>query len=130
MNTYPSSREKNGFTLVELGIVLVLVAILIAGALEGRLAKKTLAQIGNLGALAGFIAYSGNNLVLHAVAERHRAQGRAKYWWSAMCGELLALGHEEVKSSISADNLAVLNLYVSLGFSFSHPQDIYHRMTP
>ncbi len=82
------------------------------------------------GALAGFIAYSGNNLVLHAVAERHRAQGRAKYWWSAMCGELLALGHEEVKSSISADNLAVLNLYVSLGFSFSHPQDIYHRMTP
>jgi BCD family chlorophyll transporter-like MFS transporter len=33
----------------------VLVAILIAGALEGRLAKKTLAQIGNLGALAGFI---------------------------------------------------------------------------
>ncbi|MDO8349924.1 MAG: GNAT family N-acetyltransferase [Gallionella sp.] len=82
------------------------------------------------GALAGFIAYSGNNLVLHAVAEQHRGQGRAKYWWSAVCGELLALGHEEVKSSISAGNLAVLNLYVSLGFSFSHPQDIYHRMTP
>ena len=33
----------------------VLVAILVAGALEGRLAKKTLAQIGNLGALAGFL---------------------------------------------------------------------------
>jgi BCD family chlorophyll transporter-like MFS transporter len=33
----------------------VLIAILIAGALEARLAKKTLAQIGNLGALAGFI---------------------------------------------------------------------------
>lgn len=33
----------------------VLIAILIAGALEGRLAKKTIAQIGNLGALAGFI---------------------------------------------------------------------------
>ena len=81
------------------------------------------------GALAGFIAYSGNNLVLHALAVQHRGQGRAKYWWSAVCGELLALGHEEVKSSISAGNLAVLNLYVSLGFSFSHPQDIYHRMT-
>jgi len=81
------------------------------------------------GALAGFIAYSGNNLVLHALAVQHRGQGRAKYWWSAVCGELLALGHEEVKSSISAGNLAVLNLYVSLGFSFNHPQDIYHRMT-
>ena len=81
------------------------------------------------GELAGFIAYSGNNLVLHALAVQHRGQGRAKYWWSAVCGELLALGHEEVKSSISAGNLAVLNLYASLGFTFKHPQDIYHCMT-
>ncbi|MDO9053684.1 MAG: GNAT family N-acetyltransferase [Gallionella sp.] len=81
------------------------------------------------GELAGFIACSGNNLLLHALAEQHRGRGRAKYWWSAVCGELLALGHEEVKSSVSASNLAVLNLYASLGFSFKHPQDIYHRMT-
>lgn len=33
----------------------VLVAIIIAGALEGRVAKKIIAQIGNLGALAGFV---------------------------------------------------------------------------
>jgi len=33
----------------------VLIAILIAGLLEGRMAKKTIAQLGNLGALAGFI---------------------------------------------------------------------------
>jgi MFS transporter, BCD family, chlorophyll transporter len=33
----------------------VLVAILIAGALEGRVAKKTVAQFGNFGALAGFV---------------------------------------------------------------------------
>jgi BCD family chlorophyll transporter-like MFS transporter len=33
----------------------VLIAILTAGALEGRVAKKTIAQLGNLGALAGFI---------------------------------------------------------------------------
>jgi BCD family chlorophyll transporter-like MFS transporter len=32
----------------------VLIAIIIAGLLEGRLAKKTIAQFGNLGALAGF----------------------------------------------------------------------------
>lgn len=39
----------------------VLVAILIAGVLEGRVAKKTVAQLGNLGALAGFavIIFSG-----------------------------------------------------------------------
>ena len=33
----------------------VLIAIIIAGLLEGRMAKKTIAQFGNLGALAGFV---------------------------------------------------------------------------
>jgi BCD family chlorophyll transporter-like MFS transporter len=33
----------------------VLLAILIAGALEGRVAKKNVAQFGNIGALAGFV---------------------------------------------------------------------------
>lgn len=80
--------------------------------------------------LAGFVGYSGNSLVLHAVAEKYRGKGLTKYWWSAVCGELLATGHEEVKSSISAANLAVLNLYVSLGFSFKNPQDIYHCLIP
>ncbi len=80
--------------------------------------------------LAGFIAYSGNNLVLHALAEQQRGKGLSKYWWSAVCNELLASGHQEVKSSISASNLAVLNLYASLGFTFNNPQDIYHLLTP
>jgi GNAT superfamily N-acetyltransferase len=79
--------------------------------------------------LAGFIAYSGNNLLLHAVAEAYRGKGLAKFWWSTVCSELLVAGCDEVKSSISASNLAVLNLYTSLGFSFNHPQDVYHRMT-
>lgn len=82
------------------------------------------------GELAGFIGHSGNNLVLHALAEPYRGKGWSKYWWSAVCSELLALEHDEVKSSISASNLAVLNLYASLGFSFNNPQDIYHRMVP
>lgn len=82
------------------------------------------------GALAGFIGHSGNNLVLHALAEQHRGKGLSKYWWSAVCSELLTSGHDEVKSSISASNLAVLNLYASLGFTFSHPQDIYHCVVP
>lgn len=78
--------------------------------------------------LAGFIAHDANNLVLHAVAETQRGQGRAKYWWSAVSERLLAAGHEEVKSSISATNLAALNLYAALGFSFRQPLDVYHRL--
>lgn len=80
------------------------------------------------GKLAGFIAHADNNLVLHAVAEAQRGKGLAKFWWSAVSAELLAAGHPEVKSSISAGNLAVLNLYASLGFSFRHPLDVYHRL--
>jgi Acetyltransferase (GNAT) domain len=77
-------------------------------------------------ALAGFIGYSDSNLVLHALAANYRGKGLSKYWWSGVCNELLASDHEVVKSSISATNLAVHKLYISLGFSFKNPQDIYH----
>ena len=82
------------------------------------------------GDLAGFIGYSGNNLVLHAVAEKYRGKGLSKYWWSAVCSELLENENEKVKSSISVTNLAVLKLYASLGFSFNNSQDVYHRLVP
>lgn len=81
-------------------------------------------------ALAGFVGHDGSRLVLHAVAQQYRGRGLSKYWWSAVCAELLAAGHGEVASSISAGNAAVLNLYAALGFSFRNPQDIYHRLTP
>ena len=80
------------------------------------------------GQLAGFIGYSGNTLVLHAVAPAFRGRGLAKYWWRQVISELFAAGHASVASSISASNMAVLNLYATQGFSFKHPQDIYHRI--
>ena len=76
--------------------------------------------------LAGFIGYGRNKLVLHALAKKHRGNGLSKYWWSAVCETLMANGCKSVKSSISVTNLAALNLYASLGFSFGNPQDIYH----
>jgi ribosomal protein S18 acetylase RimI-like enzyme len=80
------------------------------------------------GELAGFIGYSGNALVLHAVAPAFRGRGLAKYWWRQVIAELFAAGHDTVTSSISAGNMAVLNLYATQGFSFKNPQDIYHRI--
>lgn len=80
------------------------------------------------GQLAGFIGHSGNALVLHAVAPAFRGRGLAKYWWRQVICELFNAGHASVTSSISAANLAVLNLYATQGFSFRHPQDIYHRI--
>ena len=82
------------------------------------------------GELAGFIGYNADSLVLHALAMQYRGKGLAKFWWSAVCAELLAAGCNKVTSSISSTNLAAVNLYISMGFSFSHPQDIYQRMVP
>jgi GNAT superfamily N-acetyltransferase len=79
------------------------------------------------GEFGGFIAHSNNNLILHAVSAKYRGKGLAKYWWSAVCNEILAMGHHDVMSSISVANLPILNLYTSLGFSFRNSQDVYHR---
>lgn len=78
--------------------------------------------------LAGFIAHTGSKLVLHAVAGAFRGKSLAKYWWSAVCAERFDAGYTEVTSSVSAANMAALNLYASLGFGFRHPVDIYHRL--
>lgn len=80
------------------------------------------------GDLAGFIAHEGGKLVLHALGVKHRGRGLARHLWSAMCAELARQGAPELTSSISATNLAALNLYVSLGFRFRNPVDVYHRV--
>lgn len=79
------------------------------------------------GKLAGFIAHQGSMLTLHALAESYRGKGLAKYWWSAVCNDLVRVGFGDIRSSISVSNTAVLNLYASLGFSFNGPKDVYHR---
>lgn len=81
------------------------------------------------GDLAGFIAVDGYRLVLHALVESLRGRGLAKYLWTPVCRTLFEAGHAEVTSSVSASNLAVVNLYSRLGFRFRNPVDIYHRLT-
>jgi ribosomal protein S18 acetylase RimI-like enzyme len=79
--------------------------------------------------LAGFIALSGNRMVLHAVAREFRGRGLAKYLWSAACGHFFdRLGIDVLESSVSAANLPVVNLYASLGFRFRNARDVYHLM--
>lgn len=76
--------------------------------------------------LSGFIAFSGGRLVLHALSAACRGRGMGKYFWSAACREIFDRGAPEITSSISASNLAVLNLYASLGFGFRQAVDVYH----
>ena len=78
--------------------------------------------------LAGFVAHEGGKLVLHALGGKHRGRGIARHLWSAVCVDLAGQGAQELTSSISVANLAALNLYVSLGFRFRNPVDVYHRV--
>lgn len=81
------------------------------------------------GDLAGFIAVDDNRLVLHAIAESHRGRGLAKFLWTPVVQTLFDQGCNELVSSISACNMAVVNLYAALGFRFRNPFDLYHRLT-
>jgi RimJ/RimL family protein N-acetyltransferase len=80
------------------------------------------------GELAAFIALVGPRMVLHAVSSPRRGAGIAKYLWSAACRHFFdTLGLDHLESSVSAANLAVVNLYASLGFRFREAVDVYHR---
>ena len=82
------------------------------------------------GKVAGFIAHTGGKLVLHAMSSAYRGKGLAKFFWSKVCQHLFEQGHTEIESSISFVNIAVINLYATLGFRFRRPVDVYHRMVP
>ena len=81
------------------------------------------------GELAAFIALVGERMVLHAVAREQQGRGLAKFIWSAACRHFFEeRGVERLESSISAANLAAVNLYASLGFRFRAAVDVYHRL--
>ena len=80
------------------------------------------------GKAAGFIAFSSNRLVLHAVGKEYRGKGLAKYLWSVACKKLFENGHQELVCSVSVANLPVVNLYTSLGFRLRNAVDVYHRL--
>ncbi|WP_240376784.1 GNAT family N-acetyltransferase [Bacillus piscicola] len=80
------------------------------------------------GELAGFFAYSGNQVLLQAFKKEYQGRGLAKYFWTRAVRTLFDEGAEEVATSISAANLAMMNLVASLGFKFTKAVDIYHKI--
>jgi len=77
--------------------------------------------------LAGFVAYNGGNLVLHALAQPYRGRGLTRHWWSLACRQLFQQ-YSHVGSSVSAVNFPMVALHSSLGFRFSSAHDIYHKL--
>ncbi|CAH2716749.1 hypothetical protein BACCIP111895_03937 [Neobacillus rhizosphaerae] len=74
----------------------------------------------------GFMAYKGNDLLLTGLDKSVKGKGLAKYFWSESCKVILN-NYGSFITSVSATNLAALNLYNSLGFKFNNPIDVYHK---
>lgn len=80
------------------------------------------------GELAGFFAYSDNQVLLQAFKPEFQGRGLSKYFWSPAVDLLFEQGYTKVATSISAANLAMLNLVVSLGFRFTDAVDVYQKL--
>lgn len=66
-------------------------------------------------------------LSLVGMLDAFRGKGMAKSVWNTMIKFLQDNGIKTVSTSISSHNIAVFNLYVSLGFSFPEPELTFHK---
>lgn len=64
---------------------------------------------------------------LAAVDEKYRVAGAALSLYAGVATLCKARGFQRLFGRISSRNVAVMNLYVALGASFSLPQDVYVR---
>ncbi len=78
--------------------------------------------------LIGFFAFDKAKILLHSILPTYQGKGLGKYLWTPACQRLFAQGNSEIYSSVSTANLAIVNLYISLGFKMRNPLDVYHKM--
>lgn len=76
--------------------------------------------------IAGFLARKANNMILAGFAKRYIGAGLGQYLWLGSMEAMLADGINSVETRISANNVAVMNLYVRLGYKFKNPAAIFH----
>ncbi|GAA0590443.1 hypothetical protein GCM10009001_03010 [Virgibacillus siamensis] len=77
----------------------------------------------------GFYGYHHDKVLLLGIKKEFRKQGLAKALTSHACLEQFNLGYEQLRTSISAANVASLNLFYALGFRLSDTVDVYHKLS-
>jgi ribosomal protein S18 acetylase RimI-like enzyme len=65
---------------------------------------------------------------LTAIAPEWQGKGIGRSLWETMVHRHAAEGATSIKTTISGHNLAAINLYARLGFSFSSAQMTFHRL--
>ncbi|GGJ87370.1 hypothetical protein GCM10007063_07290 [Lentibacillus kapialis] len=77
---------------------------------------------------AGFYGFDKDKVLLLGIREEYRSRGLAKAYTSLACREQLKAGYDELRTSISAANVASLNLFYNLGFRLKNTIDVYHKL--
>lgn len=80
--------------------------------------------------LVGFWAYKDESILLHALKKEKQGLGLSRgLWYKASSYMFQNHEFDFIKTSISASNLPVLNIYASLGFRFKKVTDVYHAIS-
>ncbi|WP_077328233.1 GNAT family N-acetyltransferase [Virgibacillus siamensis] len=80
------------------------------------------------GRTVGFYAYDQDKVLLLGITQEYRKKGLAKTFTSQGCQKQFTFGYDQLRTSISAANVASLNLFQALGFKLSKTIDVYHKM--
>lgn len=81
------------------------------------------------GELAGFYGFKDDKVLLLGMKQEFQGQGLAKPFTSLGCERQFSNGYSTLYTSISAANLASLNLFISLGFKLKKTVDVYHKLS-
>ncbi len=78
------------------------------------------------GQVAGYIVWKKDRLILGGLAKAFIGRGYAKLLYMDTISHVVQAGHPTLSTTISANNVEVLNLYTRLGFSFRSPVCVMH----
>jgi ribosomal protein S18 acetylase RimI-like enzyme len=76
--------------------------------------------------VVGFLAQKQGNLILAGFMSSYTGKGLGEFLWLESLSNMMTHGLEHATTRISANNVAVLNLYARLGFKFRNPAAMFH----
>lgn len=76
--------------------------------------------------LVGFNIWNKESMILAGISQEYAGKGLGKSLYVQTILDGMSKGLDEITSSISVNNLPVLNLYSKLGFSYRKPMYILH----
>lgn len=95
---------------------------------EDLMSEKNIFSLTFNGKVAGFYGFKNDKVLLLGIKKEFQGKGLAKPFTSMGCQEQFNNGYSTLHTSISAANVASLNLFQLLGFKLKKTVDVYHKL--